>query len=184
MGGNMKLTSISDSFFKTFCPLDPEILEKDNRRPYLVILRLNYKGSKHDFAIPFRSNIAKYIPKDQYFSLPPRPTTRSGRIHGLHYIKMFPIKKSFLEKFNTKGDPYYTTISAIIEKNLKEIIGQAQAYLDSYGAGQRISMGTNIELIHSALNPVVIVADVAAASQDVQTNIHIEATQTRKDSSK
>lgn len=45
-------------------------------------------------------------------------------------------------------------------------------------------MGTNIELIHSALNPVVIVADVATASQDVQTNIHIEATQTKKDSSK
>lgn len=177
----MKLTSISDRFFETFCPLDPEILDKDNNRPYLIILRLKYKGNRHDFAIPFRSIIANYIPRDQYFPLPLRPTTRSNRIHGLHYIKMFPIKKSFLEKFHTKGDPYYTTISDIIKRNLNDIIGQAQAYLDRYESGQRISMGTNIELIYSALNPVVTVPEVAAGSQDIQTNIHIETVQTRKD---
>ncbi|MCA0757888.1 hypothetical protein KP806_22770 [Paenibacillus sp. N4] len=171
----MKLTSISDRFFQTFRPLDPEILEKDDNRPYLIILRLKYKGKRHDFAIPFRSNIASYIPKEQYFPLPPRPTTRTSRIHGLHYVKMFPIKKPFLEKFHTMGDPYYITISDIIKRNLKEIIGQAQAYLDRYQAGQSMSMSTNIELIYNVLNPVAAVREAAAGSQEMQTNIHAEA---------
>ena len=86
----MRISSISDSFFE-LCSFDKELLHNINRRPHLVILKLIYKYKRQDFAIPFRSNIPNYVPKDQYFFLPPRPTNRQYRIHGLHYIKMFPI---------------------------------------------------------------------------------------------
>lgn len=58
-----------------------------------MVVRLRFRGKRRDFAVPLRSNIAPNVPKDQYFALPPRPTTRPGCRHGIHYIKMFPITK-------------------------------------------------------------------------------------------
>ncbi len=67
-----------------------------NMRPYVLVIRLKYIEKSYDFAVPIRSNIPAAAPKDQYFALPPRPTTRPKNRHGLHYIKMFPVTKQYL----------------------------------------------------------------------------------------
>ena len=69
----MKIVSISQDFFD-LCGEDRKLMTKRNR-PCIVVVRLRYRGKKRDFAVPLRSNIAPNVPKDQYFPLPPRPTT-------------------------------------------------------------------------------------------------------------
>lgn len=88
----MKLVSINSALFEKYKE-DPEILTKSGR-PYVLVIRLKYKGAKHDFAVPIRSNIPAAAPKNQYFALPPKPTTRPKNRHGIHYIKMFPVTKN------------------------------------------------------------------------------------------
>jgi hypothetical protein len=162
----MKLASISNDFFKLFSD-DKELLHnKENRRPYLIIIKLKYKGKKQDFAIPFRSHISKYIPKEQYFSLPPRPKTKHNEIHGLHYIKMFPIKKKFLEKFSTNKDKYYKIIVKIINKNQKKIIKEAQSYLSKYEEGRGHKYSPNIEYIFEVINSQKLFKEVATTNED------------------
>ena len=87
----MKIVSISQDFFD-LVEGDRELMLKHNR-PFNVVVRLRFRGKRRDFAVPLRSNIAPNVPKDQYFALPPRPTTRPGCRHGIHYIKMFPITR-------------------------------------------------------------------------------------------
>lgn len=87
----MKIVSISQDFFD-LVDGDRELMLKHNR-PCIVVVRLRFRGKRRDFAVPLRSNIAPNVPKDQYFALPPRPTTRPGCRHGIHYIKMFPINQ-------------------------------------------------------------------------------------------
>src|SRR6056297_2329787 len=111
----MFLASVSDKFFD-LCAFDEELLYNKNNRPHLIILKLKYNNSRHDFAAPLRSNLQSYIPKNEYFSLPPRSTTKNNRIHAIHFLKMFPIKRIYLEKFNTKGNEYYELIEKVIKK--------------------------------------------------------------------
>lgn len=87
----MKIVSISQDFFD-LVDGDRELMLKHNR-PCIVVVRLRFRGKRRDFAVPLRSNIAPNVPKDQYFALPPRPTTRPNCRHGIHYIKMFPITR-------------------------------------------------------------------------------------------
>lgn len=147
----MKFSSISDEFFK-LCYFDRELMHnKDEKRPYLIIVKLKYNGHKQDFAIPFRSNISNYIPKDQYFSLPPRFSTNKNKIHGLHYLKMFPVNKQYLEKYNIENDKYFQMVYNIIIKNKKIIIQEAQDYLDKYQLGTVYKYSTNIYSIYNTL---------------------------------
>lgn len=95
----MKIVSISQDFFD-LVEGDREPMLKHNR-PCIVVVRLRFRGKRRDFAVPLRSNIAPNVPKDQYFALPPRPTTRPGCRHGIHYIKMFPITKAYQRRFRT-----------------------------------------------------------------------------------
>lgn len=71
-------------------------LEKNEKRPCLIIVKLKYKGVKCDFAIPFRSNIYGNASREEYYPLPPRKTTKKGKKHGLHYAKIFPITKEYI----------------------------------------------------------------------------------------
>lgn len=163
----MRFSSISPDFFK-LCSFDPEVLHKEGR-PYLIILKLNYNNSKQDFAIPFRSNIANYIPKDQYYSLPPRFSTKKNKIHGLHYIKMFPVHKKYLQKFHVDKDVYYQKIMGIIQKNKKQIIKEAQAYLDNYQNGIIVNYSTQIAYIYQAIHDpsfVITMQEVASDSNN------------------
>lgn len=162
----MKLSSVKNIFFK-ICEFDNELLQNTNRRPYLLILRLNYNGKNQDFAIPFRSNIPNYVSKELYYPLPPRSSTKSGYIHGLHYIKMFPIKKSFLEKFNTDDDKYYNVILSIINMNKNKIIEQAQLYINNYQNGERIDFCTNIDKILLTLDKYELNQQVVITKKNV-----------------
>jgi len=92
----MRLVSIDTSLFDKY-KNDPEILTK-SKRPYVLVIHLKYKEKNYDFAVPIRSNIPAAAPKNQYFALPPRPTTRPKNRHGLHYIKMFPVTKQYLRR--------------------------------------------------------------------------------------
>ena len=71
----MRFVSITQDYFEKYAKGDREFMQKHGR-PCLIVLRLSFRGQKLDFAVPFRSNIAPNVPKDQYFALPPRPTTR------------------------------------------------------------------------------------------------------------
>ena len=51
----MKLVSISTTLLDKY-QNDPEVLTKSGR-PYVLVVRLKYKGHSQDFAIPIRSNI-------------------------------------------------------------------------------------------------------------------------------
>ena len=86
----------------------------------VLVIRLKYKAKKYDFAVPIRSNIPASAPKDQYFALPPRASTRPKNRHGLHYIKMFPVTKQYLVRYRTEGNPFAHLIQNIIDKNQKK----------------------------------------------------------------
>ena len=87
------------------------------------------------------------MPKDQYFALPPRPTTRPGCRHGLHYIKMFPITKAYQRRFRTDGSAYYETLQRIIDGNTRHIVFECQAYLDHYEREGRPRFAVDIDRI-------------------------------------
>ena len=140
----MKFVTVSKRYFD-MCGDDPELLFRENRRPHLLVLSLTYKDRVSRFAIPLRSNISATTPKEQYFPLPPRPSTRPGNHHGLHYIKMFPIKKEYQEKFWIGEDSSYILYQDIINRREKEIVEACQKYLDNYANGIRPKYSIDID---------------------------------------
>lgn len=159
----MKFASISDEFFK-IC-YDKEMMDNSNRRPYLVVLRLKYNGQRQDFAIPFRSNIPKATPREQYFPLPPRKSTKENRKHGLHFIKMFPIRKEYLQKFHTDKDPYYQMLTDYVNKRTKQIINEAQEYLSKLESGLRMNFATDIQAMILTLQELFPAKEAAATNE-------------------
>mgnify|MGYP003560878990 FL=1 len=146
----MKLVTINNSLLLKFSG-DPEVLQKSTR-PYVLVIRLKYRDTNYDFAVPIRSNIPASAPKDQYFSLPPRPQTRPKNRHGLHYIKMFPVTKQYLVRYRTEGNSFAMLIQNIIDKNSKQIVDACQRYLDLYSQGIRPTYSTNIDYLIEQLN--------------------------------
>ncbi len=57
----MKLVSIDTALFNKYKD-DPEVLTK-SKRPYVLVIRLKYKETNYDFAVPIRSNIPAATPK-------------------------------------------------------------------------------------------------------------------------
>ena len=145
----MKIVSIHKDLLAKYT-VDPEMLTKSNR-PCVLIIRLKYKGHLYDFGVPFRSNIPSAAPKNQYFPLPPRATTRPHNRHGLHYIKMFPVTKNYLIRYRTEGNLSATMYKTIIDKNTKKIVTECQRYLDNYANGSRPPFSTDIDLLLSVL---------------------------------
>lgn len=140
----MRLVSLDKKELKKYSK-DPEMLQK-SKRPCALIIKLKYKGSNYDFAVPLRSNISPAVPKDQYFPLPTRSTTKDGHHHGVHYIKMFPVDRTKVNKFYTDG-MFYSIVKATLDKNEKQIIRECQKYLDNYADGIRPRYSTDIELL-------------------------------------
>lgn len=140
----MKVVSLKAHELKKYLA-DPEMLHKA-KRPCALILKLTYKGKRRDFAIPFRSNISPAAPTEQYFPLPPRSTTKNGYRHGLHYIKMFPVDKTKVDKFRM-DDMYYKMIHAILNRDEKQIVKECQEYLHKYEIGIRPAYSTNLDLL-------------------------------------
>lgn len=140
----MKLVTISDELLQKYREQDKEVMQEKDR-PYMLLVRLKYKGKRIHFAVPLRSNISPSTPIDQYFPLPNRKTTRTRCHHGLHYIKMIPIKKQYVQKYYTQGDVFSTFIEAYIKGHEREIVERCQNYLDSYAASERKLFSTDID---------------------------------------
>ena len=140
----MRIVSVADDYLERFGKGDREFMLKRGR-PCIVVVRLRFRGKRRDFAVPFRSNIAPNVPKDQYFPLPPRAATKPRHRHGIHYIKMFPIEKRFQRRFRTKGNPYYETIQRILDENSKQIVNDCQRYLDMYEKRGRPKYAVDID---------------------------------------
>jgi len=145
----MRIVSINSEYFN-ICSRDPELL-KGAGRPCVVILKLTFRGQKHDFAVPLRSNIAPNVPKSQYFALPPRPTTKPRYRHGIHFIKLFPIKKKYQLRLRTEGNPYYENIQRIVDSNTAEIVSACQRYLENYENNGKPQYATDLDYLLTAL---------------------------------
>lgn len=144
----IKIVTIHDKFFKLLSNSDPELLtvkEEMHRRPCLILIKMKYKNKTYHFALPLRSNISKRTPKNTYFPLPPRFTTKDGNHHGIHYSKAFPIDPKFFLPYSMNSDIYSELLLAIIEKNLKKIIDEFQNYLADYEQGIRPKFSINID---------------------------------------
>lgn len=128
-----------------------ELLFNEAGRPCVLIVKLKYKGEARDFVVPLRSNISPMAPKNQYFSLPPNANTKSKHHHGIHYIKIFPIHKSYIDKYVVEGNAYYTNILSIMNKKEALIIKSCQEYLDECAKGNKHSMTPNIDGIIEVL---------------------------------
>ncbi len=147
----MKIVSISQHLFAK-CQQPNELMNNSNRRPYVVVFKLKYKGHKYNFAVPFRSNIPSATPADLYFSLPPTSSTRSGNKSGLHLIKMFPVDKQYFEKFYINPGTQYDRNAKIIKRKQKELVTQCQDYLDRVSSGDIIQNRVDIDQIIIDLN--------------------------------
>lgn len=139
----MKIISVKDELFTVL--KDPELLHNKKRRPHVLVLKLTYKNTKMNFAIPFRSNIPPNANKAFYYSMPPRPNTKPKHRHGLHYTKAFPITSEYYAKCNIDDNKYYETIRRIANDKLVEIISGMQHYLDLYEKGLRESFSVDID---------------------------------------
>lgn len=145
----MKLVTIKASKLSAYTA-DPEMLQKSTR-PCVLVLRLKYKGRRYDFGVPIRSNINASTPKDQYFPLPPRSSTRPKNRHGIHYAKMFPIDRTQTIIFRTKNNPQATLMKQIIDRNEKRIVRECQDYLLRYEAGNIPNYATDIDFLLTLL---------------------------------
>ncbi|MBQ6638504.1 MAG: hypothetical protein IJH82_07610 [Lachnospiraceae bacterium] len=145
----MRLVKIKPEVLKKYSA-DKQIMQKDER-PSVLIMRLLYKGQNYTFAVPVRSNIPAASPKDEYFPLPTRSTTKDGRRHGIHYIKMFPIKPSDAVLYRTDGNLYAALVKGVIDKHEKQIIKECQDYLQWYENGRHPEYATDIDYLLTLL---------------------------------
>lgn len=154
----MKLVKVKQSFY-TICvknKVNDELMLNEDGRPCVLIIQLKYKGKTRDFAVPLRSNISPKTPRKQFKSLPPNPKTKPNHFHGIHYIKIFPIDKAYLDKYNVDKDPYYTTIQAILNRDEPDIISACQNYLFEIESDNKHYMTPNIDGILNVIDTLDI----------------------------
>ncbi len=149
----MDIVKVSNSFYSDCVAhgTESELLLNESGRPCVLLVNLMYKGNRRKFVIPLRSNIAPSAPKWQYFPLPPNKGTRSGRVHGLHYIKLWPITDKYIQSYHIDEDKYLLLVSGIINKHEREIIHACQTYLDQCARGNKHNMTPDIDGILSWL---------------------------------
>lgn len=149
----IKLVKVKQTFYD-FCKensVDEELLFNEKGRPCVLVLKLKYRGLMTDFIVPLRSNISPTIPGTQYFNLPPNPNTKPKHHHGVHYIKLFPIDRKYIDTYVTSGDKYYSTILNILNRKEKDIVDACQAYLKECENGNKHSMTPNLDGILTVL---------------------------------
>ena len=149
----MQLVTVGKDFFAK-CKqygTDRELLYDKQGRPCVLIVDLVYKGQKHTFVVPLRSNISKSAPKDQYFPLPPNASTQPGKRHGVHYIKLFPMDRKYVHPYKISQSAYLVMVKNILDKNESKIVNACQSYLSEYEKGQGSSMTPDIDGILSWL---------------------------------
>lgn len=150
----MKLVKVKDELY-ILCEdngVNEELMLNEAGRPCVLIIQLSYKGNLRDFVVPLRSNISPKTPPWQYFNLPPNSKTKPKHHHGIHYIKMFPIHKYFIDTYLTDCDKYYDTLLNFINKNEKRIVSECQNYLSQCELGKRHFMTPNIDGILNVID--------------------------------
>ena len=149
----MNLVKVNSQFFADCVArgTDKELMFNKDGRPCILIMKLKYKGAYHKFAVPLRSNITAAVPKEQYFALPPNSATRPGNRHGIHYIKIFPVDKRYVQKYRIENNTYLLQVKSILDKNEKQIISACQEYLKKYEQGLGHFMTPDIDGILSWL---------------------------------
>lgn len=150
----MKLVKVRQSFY-TLCKVnavDEELMLNEDGRPCVLVIQLKYRGKLRDFVVPLRSNISPKTPKSQFKALPPNPKTKPTYFHGVHYIKIFPIDKDFIDKYHVENDKYYATILKILDKEEPSIIKKCQEYLINIENGEKHLMTPNIDGILNVLD--------------------------------
>lgn len=149
----MKLVKVKQTFFD-MCEengLAEQLLQTKDGRPGVLLLKLTYKEKPYDFIVPMRSNISANVDEWEYKKLPPNKNTRSGCHHGIHYIKLFPIKKEYIDKYNIDQSQYLINIKKMIDNSTKEIVTACQKYLSDYEAGNRHRFSPDIDGIIALL---------------------------------
>lgn len=107
----IRLVKVKQEFY-SLCQehnVDEELLFNEAGRPCVLLIRMNYKNNVHDFVVPLRSNISARTPRNQYFALPPNSSTRPQCRHGIHYFKLFPIKREYIDSYIV-NDEYHTRL--------------------------------------------------------------------------
>ena len=142
----MRLVKINDTFFEE-CKAhntEKELLFNENGRPSVLIVQLKYKGENRKFVVPLRSNISPSTPKEQYFSLPPNKNTKPHHSHGIHYIKLFPIRDEYVETYLISSQ-YDLNVKKIIDSHEDEIVKACQDYLVQCEQGKKHFMTPDID---------------------------------------
>ena len=124
-----------------------QLLESDAGRPCVLLITLKYRGVKRNFIVPLRSNITSSAPKSHYFALPNTSKTKNGYHAGIHYIKIFPVSKTYIDKFRIDAGSEYELVQKIIDKNEEVIIKACQDYLNEYEKGNRSPLTPDIDSI-------------------------------------
>lgn len=143
----MQLVKVSPSFYAD-CKsngTEEELLFNEQGRPCVLLLRLKYKGNYRMFVVPLRSNISKTAPKNQYFALPPNKDTKPGNHHGVHYIKLFPVSKEYVQRYEIDGNKFLLQVSSILNSNEKTIVDACQRYLEECEKGNKHPMTPDID---------------------------------------
>ena len=150
----MKLVKVKPAFY-SLCKkhdVEKELLFNEQGRPCVLLVQLRFRNKLQDFVVPLRSNISKKTPIQQYFSLPPNSTTRNGCHHGVHYAKLFPIDKKYIDTYVVAGNAYYQIILQRLDMNERKIINACQAYLHEYENGRGCFVAPDIDGIMKILS--------------------------------
>lgn len=86
-----------------------------------------------------------------YFALPPNPLTKPGKRHGIHYIKLFPVDKMYIQPYKISKSGYLVMVKSILDKNESKIVDACQNYLNQYEKGKGNKMTPDIDGILSWL---------------------------------
>lgn len=142
----MKLVKVSNDFFN-ICKehhVVKELLYNEDGRPSVLVMKLKYKGQYHKFVVPLRSNISPKTPKEQYMSLPPNSKTKPHHSHGIHYIKLFPIKDEYIQTY-VISSKFDLMVKKIIDDNERDIVQSCQNYLQKCEEGNKHYMTPDID---------------------------------------
>ena len=147
------LVKVKESFYNLCSQnsVDEELLFNECGRPCVLLVKLTYKGKDRDFVVPLRSNISARTPASQYLSLPPNPTTRPNHKHGLHYYKLFPIDRIYIDSYQVSGNTYYSGLLQFINRKESEIVRACQDYLKLCEQGKKHFITPDIDGIISVL---------------------------------
>lgn len=154
----MRLVKVKPEYYELLKlkQANQEIMENEYGRPCVLLIDMVYRGKKRKFVVPLRSNISPTAPKEQYLALPPNPHTKPHHHHGVHYVKLFPIIETYIDRYHIKNNSYLLMIKKILDRKEAEIISACTAYLKACENGNRHSMTPLIDHIIDILDDMAI----------------------------